>query len=164
MKRKLIAALLATVTALSITACGGSTTAINDDSSSESAEDASGDNSEDSGQITISLMTMNTREEAATNGYQYAFWKAVDEWKEAHPDVVIEVETMDQTSYQTKINAVASSGDMPDIFALKGSWTNSFVQNGWVADITEDIQDVQDIYIDNAFRFSTVDDIVYGIP
>lgn len=164
MKRKLIAALLATVTALSITACGGSTTAINDDSSSESAEDASGDNSEDSGQITISLMTMNTREEAETNGYQYAFWKAVDEWKEAHPDVVIEEETMDQTSYQTKINAVASSGDMPDIFALKGSWTNSFVQNGWVADITEDIQDVQDIYIDNAFRFATIDDKVYGIP
>lgn len=164
MKRKLIAALLATVTALSMVACGGSTTAINDDSSSDAAEDTSGNNNEDSGQITISLMSMNTREEAETNGYQYAFWKAVDEWKEAHPDVVIEEETMDQTSYQTKINAVASSGDMPDIFALKGSWTNSFVQNGWVADITKDIQDVQDIYIDNAFRFATVDDKIYGIP
>lgn len=164
MKRKLLASFLIAAMALSMAGCGGSTTSINDDGSTETTADSSDDNTDESGQITISLMTMNTREEAETNGYQYAFWKAVDEWKEAHPDVVIEEETMDQTSYQTKINAVASSGDMPDIFALKGSWTNSFVQNGWVADITEDVQDVQDIYIDNAFRFATIDEKIYGIP
>lgn len=163
MKRKLIAALLTIAVACSVTACSGQTKAINDNGSqSDSASQT--DSSDESGGITISLMTMNTREEAETNGYQYAFWKAVDEWKEAHPDVTVEEETMDQTSYQTKINAVASSGDMPDIFALKGSWTNSFVQNGWIADITDDIQDVQDIYIDNAFRFATIDDRIYGVP
>ena len=178
MKRKLAALAVALSMVCSLTACGGNTTAINDSGSSESTDGAgtvedTGETAEDttasegSGStegITISLMTMNTREEAETNGYQYAFWKAVDEWKEAHPDVTVLEETMDQTSYQTKINAVASSGDMPDIFALKGSWTNSFVQNEWVADITDDVADVQGIYVDNAFKFATVEDRIYGVP
>lgn len=163
MKRKLIASLLTFTMICAMTACQGSTKPVNDSSAQKEASSEEGTD-KDSEQITISLMTMNTREEAETNGYQYAFWKAVDEWKEAHPDVVIEEETMDQTSYQTKINAVASSGDMPDIFALKGSWTSSFVQNGWISDITDDVRDIQDIYIDNAFRFATIDDRVYGIP
>lgn len=181
MKKKLAAIVLASAMVCSLAACGGTTTAINDTGSADSenvdqtestdaaefvggGEIASADESGSADGITISLMSMNTREEAETNGYQYAFWKAVDEWKEAHPEVTLLEETMDQTSYQTKINAVASSGDMPDIFALKGSWTNSFVQNEWVADITDDIADVQGIYVDNAFKFASVGDRIYGIP
>lgn len=167
MKKKLVSTILAMTLICSMAACGGTPKPINDNDAQDSEKQANEDVSSDEGDadgITIRLMTMNTREEAETNGYQYAFWKAVDEWKEAHPGVTVEEETMDQTSYQTKINAVASSGDMPDIFALKGSWTNQFVQNGWVADITEDVQDIKDIYIDNSFIFSTVDDKIYGIP
>lgn len=125
-----------------------------------------GDSTEGSGEsVTINLMLNRNRDDMETNGYQYAFFTALDEWKEAHPDVTVNEETMDQSSYQTKINAVGSSGDLPDIFDLKGSWTNQFVQNGWVADLTDYIDDdLKDMYLDDAFHFSTVDDRIYGIP
>ena len=93
MKKKLVSTMLAMTLICSMAACGGSPKSINDSGTQESEKQKTDDapsGKSDSEGITIRLMAMNTREEAETNGYQYAFWKAVDEWKEAHPEVTVE--------------------------------------------------------------------------
>ena len=79
----------------------------------------------------------------------------------------MKVEEMDQTAYQTKINSLGASGDMPDLFMMKGSWTKTFVENGWVSDITAELdadQEWKNAYIKGGFDAATRDDKIYGVP
>lgn len=117
--------------------------------------------------VEISILTDVSRSVVGESGYGTGFYTALDEWQEEHPEVQINIEEMDQTSYQTKITALGSSDDMPDVFMLKGSWTKNFVDNGWVQDITDDLDadpEWKDAYIEGAFDNATQDGRIYGVP
>lgn len=121
----------------------------------------------DNEKVEISILTDVSRSVVGESGYGTGFYTALDEWQEEHPDVTINIEEMDQTSYQTKINALGSSDDMPDVFMLKGSWTKNFVNNGWVQDITDDLDadpEWRDAYIEGAYDNATQDGRIYGVP
>ncbi len=92
---------------------------------------------EDSGKVTISILCDLERANVGIGGLDTGFYAALDEWAEAHPEVEISLESMNQTDYQTKITSLGAAGDMPDMFMLKGSWTKNFAENGWVKDITD---------------------------
>lgn len=117
--------------------------------------------------ITITILGHAQRSEVGVGGFTTGYYTMLDQWQEEHPEVEIVIEAMDQTSYQTKINSLGASGDMPDIFMLKGSWTKTFVENGWVADITADLEadpEWKDGYIAGGFDAATRDGAIYGVP
>lgn len=122
---------------------------------------------EDSGKVTISILCDLERANVGIGGLDTGFYAALDEWVEAHPEVEISLESMNQTDYQTKITSLGAAGDMPDMFMLKGSWTKNFAENGWVKDIT-DVLDAdpewKDGYIEGGFDAATYDGKIYGVP
>ena len=175
MKKKLLAALMAVTLAASMTACGAPQ-AVDDDKDSkdtaqteEKKEQDSGEASEEStdGKTTITVICHQSRSNIGEGGFTTGFFGALDTWQEEHPDVEVKVEEMDQTAYQTKINSLGASGDMPDLFMMKGSWTKTFVENGWVSDITAELdadQEWKNAYIKGGFDAATRDDKIYGVP
>lgn len=115
----------------------------------------------------ISVLCDLERANVGTGGLDTGFYAALDEWQEAHPEVEIQLESMNQTDYQTKINSLGAANDMPDIFMLKGSWTKTFVENGWVADLTDVLEadeEWKNGYISGGFDAATYDDRIYGVP
>lgn len=117
--------------------------------------------------ITIKVMGFLQRSEIGQSGFTTGYFTMIDEWQAAHPEVEVIVEGMDQTSYQTKINSLGASGDLPDIYMMKGSWTKTFVENGWAADITADLDadpEWRDGYIAGGLDAATRDGAIYGVP
>lgn len=116
---------------------------------------------------TISILCDLERANVGTGGLDTGFYAALDEWQEAHPEVEIQLESMNQTDYQTKINSLGAANDMPDVFMLKGSWTKTFVENGWVADLTDVLdadEEWKNGYISGGFDAATYDGRIYGVP
>lgn len=117
--------------------------------------------------VTISILCDLERANVGTGGLDTGFYAALDEWTAAHPEVEISLESMNQTDYQTKINSLGAANDMPDLFMLKGSWTKTFVENGWIADITDALDadaEWKDGYIAGGFDSVTYDGRIYGVP
>ncbi len=170
MKKKILAILMAAVMCVAAAGCGNGNVAVVDDGDN-GTEEASTPVEEaevtEDGKIVISILTDVSRSVVGESGYGTGFYTALDEWQEAHPEVEISIEEMDQTSYQTKITALGSADDMPDIFMLKGSWTKNFVNNGWVQDLTADLDadpEWRDAYIEGAYDNATLDGKIYGVP
>lgn len=122
---------------------------------------------EASEKVTISILCDLERANVGTGGLDTGFYAALDEWTEAHPEVEISLESMNQTDYQTKITSLGAANDMPDLFMLKGSWTKNFVENGWIKDITDNLDadpEWKDGYIAGGFDSATYDGRIYGVP
>lgn len=166
MKKRLVTLLVAAVMALSLIGCGGGdgeTKPIN--GSSEDETDI--EDTESNGEIEIDMLVHVSRSIVGESGFATGFYTALDDWIEKHPDVKVNIEEMDQTAYQTKINSLGASGDIPDVFMLKGSWTTTFVDNGWATDITEELDadsEWKDSYIAGGFDPAIKDDRIYGVP
>ena len=47
-----------------------------------------------------------------------------------NPDITVSEQTMSVTPYETKAKAVAASGDMPDVFLMRGNWAKEFSSLG----------------------------------
>lgn len=170
MKKRLLAIMMAATMCTAVAGCGNNNVSVVDDgedvTEGAGAPVAETEVSED-GKVTISILTDVSRSVVGESGYATGFYTALDEWQEAHPEVEISIEEMDQTSYQTKITALGSADDMPDIFMLKGSWTKNFVNNGWVQDLTADLDadpEWRDAYIEGAYDNATYDGKIYGVP
>lgn len=118
-------------------------------------------------EVNISILGHQSRDQIGKAGFCTGFFNSLDAYTAANPLVKVTYQGLDQTNYQTKINALAAADDMPDLFMLKGSWTKTFVDNGWVTDITNDLNaDTawKDGYIKGGFDNATVDGKIYGVP
>ena len=175
MKKKALAGFMAVAMAVSMAACGAPQ-AVNDDSDNQKTEQKEENKAQDSGEegekstggkTTLTLICHQSRSNIGEGGFTTGFFGALDAWQEEHPDVEVKVEEMDQTAYQTKINSLGASGDIPDLFMMKGSWTKTFVENGWVSDITAELdadQEWKNAYIKGGFDAATRDGKNYGVP
>lgn len=47
-----------------------------------------------------------------------------------NPDVTVSEQTMSHDAYETKAKAVAASGDVPDVFIMRGNWAKDFASLG----------------------------------
>jgi multiple sugar transport system substrate-binding protein len=64
-------------------------------------------------------------------------------YMEAHPDVTIEIVDMSgDGGWEEKLTNFAARGELPDVFMANN--TPYYVQNGWIADLTELVQDDPD--------------------
>lgn len=105
--------------------------------------------------LAVCLMSLGVPVRAQSVTLRYANWnlgteeenniqrQLVAAYVEAHPDVTIEfVDMSGEGGWEEKLTNLAARGELPDVFMANN--TPYYVQNGWVADLTELVQDDPD--------------------
>ena len=129
--RKVASMLLASVMALSLTACGGSSGGTDSsDSTATGSEAASTD-----GAVTLSIWSPTDKEAVE------AWWtEKLAEWNEAHPEIQVSREAIDRSdsyAYENKITTAVTSNDLPDIFYVDGPTVSYYAANGIIVPMTD---------------------------
>ena len=123
-RKKIWAVLLISAMAASLTACGGSSTSETKDSGDET------DNSENI-ELSISHIMVNE-----TDSQVKAWNKALEEYKETHPEITIKEDKADNDAYKTKLKTTLAAGSAPDVFySWGGGFSQSFVDAGIVENL-----------------------------
>jgi raffinose/stachyose/melibiose transport system substrate-binding protein len=138
-----VAAVL-TLTAVSLSACGGG-----DDKGSSG------------GNVTMQLW------ENATTGPGKAFWdKTAADFHTAHPNVTIKIQTIQNEDLDGKLQTALNSGSAPDIFLQRGGGKMAaMVEAGQLKDLTNDVTPETKAAIgDAALGTGSLDGKVYAIP
>lgn len=119
-KRRVIAAVAgASVAALALSAC---TSATDEPTSGSTLET---DPTKISGDITFSTW------------WAYADQAVVDQFEELYPNVNVTLEFTAIDGYPTKLQALAASGDLPDVFAVQGQPLTDLAEAGQLYDFNE---------------------------
>lgn len=127
--------------------------------------------------LSISLMSFGAPANAQSVTIRYANWnlgteeennlqrQLVAAYTEAHPEVTIEfVDMSAEGGWEGNLTNLAARGELPDVFMANN--TPFYVQNGWVADLTEMVEndpawaDVPQVLKDAV----TYSDRVLGLP
>jgi raffinose/stachyose/melibiose transport system substrate-binding protein len=100
---------------------------------------------------------------------QYApFWKkAVTDYEAAHPNVHIDLQAVGDQPIKDKLQVLASSNKLPDIyFSWAGDFTKKFVRGGLAADLTSQLKgtDWGNSFAPAALTAYTYDGKIYGVP
>ncbi|MEY8351756.1 sugar ABC transporter substrate-binding protein [Lachnospiraceae bacterium 54-53] len=102
--------------------------------------------------------------------YQQAGMKALAAaYHEKHPNVTIEIQISTWSEYWTKLEAMANSGSLPDIFWMHTNEFSKYADAGMLADITDLYDDEEANYFKNNFPDNlvanfTYDNKIYGVP
>lgn len=162
-REKVMAAVMASAMTLSLAVCGGSSNssaAADNGSASTSTEATSGASDEP---ITLTLIDQFVEGE----GMSEAFRARLAAYQEAHPNVTIEEETLNTSDLATKVQTLAAADELPDIFQMKGQMAKSFVQNGYVMDLSDVLEENSDWaagFRDGVFSNFEIDGGTYAIP
>ena len=175
MKKKLVAVLMSSVLAMSLAACGGGETTSTDNQgeqqtqqakqeqqpAEQQAEQPAGDE-----QVEITITHFNIEEQRAETADYDGFYTMLEEWQAQHPDVKITQSVLATADYETKIQAQAAVGDMPDLSCVKGSWFKNFVASDLLAPMSGAIDSYEhkDAFREGVFDAATVGDEIYGVP
>ena len=81
---------------------------------------------ESSGQTTLTVLDAFVPSEGVT----YAWRDSLGKFEEAHPDVVIDEETISNADLTIKVQTLGAADELPDLFALKGQMAENFAKNG----------------------------------
>lgn len=152
MKKKIVALTMAAAMAISTTACSSAPGTSGSETGAASEET-----------ITLTLMDGFVEGEAMT----VAFRMRLEAFKQAHPEVVIEEETLSTGDVGTKVQTLAAANELPDIFVMKGQMTQSFVENGYVMDLTSVLDENPEWvggFRDGVFSNFEIDGGIYAIP
>lgn len=164
MKKQLMKRLaLVTVSAmmLTLTACGGG----GNNSAPDSGEGGNSEKTEEE-QVTLTVSHFHTADTRADSSEADAFLTMVEEFQEENPNVKLELQELPQADFETKTQAQAAAGELPDIFFMKGSWVTNFLANDSVYDLTDALNSYEhkDAYREGIFDAATRDGKVYGLP
>ncbi|MFO7161536.1 MAG: extracellular solute-binding protein [[Clostridium] cellulosi] len=145
--------LLALAMTASLSACSNNSTTSESKSSSSDEK------------ITLSVMHMFPK--SNTDGNSIAYNKALDEFKKANPNIIINEEALGNNTYETKIAAVAAGNQLPDLFIYKGSMLDMFINNkliNAVDDVLDKDPEWKNGFYDGIFNDFVKDGKTYGIP
>lgn len=102
------------------------------------------------------------------NAEGIAIQEAIENFKEAHPEVNVVVETITQDAgYESKMKTLAAADELPDVFVSLPSMMNTFYDNGQILDlapILEEDKEWADTFADGAFGDFTFGDTILGVP
>ncbi|MCC2255755.1 extracellular solute-binding protein [Ruminococcus sp. CLA-AA-H200] len=159
MKKRMATIALLMTAVMGLSACGSS-----GGSGSDSGGEASGGDSGEGIELVVSHYYLE--EERDSNASGDTFLTMVEQYEEEHPDVTVTQQTMSQADFTTKIQAQAAANELPDVFMVKGSWVQNFVDNGVLAPMDDYLAEYEytDTFRSDAFDASTVDGKIYGIP
>lgn len=157
--KNLLCLILTLTMMLSLGACGTKNT-------STPAENKKIEGTESKEKITLKFVGTELRENYDKDVRVKAYFDAIDEFQKQNPNIVIEHEGIPHDAYQEKIQVLAAANELPDMFDVKGSWNKNFVNNGLVADLTNDInadQEWKSIIKQDANLNFQVDGKTYGL-
>lgn len=163
-KKKLVALILVLSMMFALVACGnGGTESASSSSGTQPTSEASqdtGSKETNSEEIKLQLWHIHTSESR-----KLAIEEAAARFEEANPGVKVEISVLENDPYKTKLRTVMGSGDAPDVFhSWGGGWLKSFVDEGLVLDITEDIKGWEAEVSSAAVEMNTYDGKVWGSP
>ena len=97
------------------------------------------------------------RHQAVTN--------AIDRFMEQYPNIKVVDVAQENDPYKTKLATSMAAGEEPDIFmSWGGGWLESFINEGKVLDIDEQINAIADEYYPSALSLFRVKGKNYGLP
>lgn len=159
MKKRIVASMMVAAMAISMLAgCGsdkGASNAGNTSAGAETQQEAK------EGDVVIKLFS-NLPDRK--NGQGLVEQTIIDEYMDANPGVVIEVEALDEEPYKTKFRAYAMDG-MPDVVSIWGqpSFLDEVLDAGVLAELNED--DYADYtFIPGSLDGFKKDGKLYGLP
>ncbi len=172
MKKKLIASLLAAVMSVSLLAgCGNSgngtqpanNTPQNNTAQTDNAGNDAGNDAANGAGETVTIKLFSNLPDRK-NGQGLVEQMIIDEYMAANPNVVIEVEALDEEAYKTKFKAYAMNG-MPDVVSIWGqpSFLDEVLDAGVLAELNE--ADYADYgFIAGSLEGFKKDGKLYGLP
>lgn len=157
--KKLISLILALAMALSLVACGGSSS--NPGNSGDSS--AAGDNAAATdGDVTYLNIWQPSDKESIEN-----WWvEKLDEWNAAHPDIQVSRDAIDRSdsyAYDNKVATAVTSNDLPDILFVDGPQVAYYAANGITVPLTSYFESELDDFVDSTVAECTYNDELYAI-
>ncbi|MGB8456015.1 MAG: extracellular solute-binding protein [Anaerocolumna sp.] len=166
---RILAIILAAV--FGLTACSSSTDTPKQDTVNEKTADSKISDgktvSEETGDgIELTVSHYYLEEDRKSNAVGDSFLAMEEKWQAENPDITLNQQAMSQADYSTKIQAQAAVNEVPDIFMVKGSWVDNFVDNGIMAPINDylDKYEHKDAFREGVFDAATRDGMTYGLP
>ena len=140
--KKIIALLLCVLMVLGMAACANTTTdaATNSDSTADTAKtdtadttsaDTAEDNTASDDVVTITYSYWGTPDEAAS------VQAVADKFHEEYPNIKVEVMAIPNEEYVTKLNTMATAGELPDCGIMNESGVLDFASDGLLYDISD---------------------------
>lgn len=150
---KMISIVLAGAVSISLCACSGSY------NSNKKSEEASADVSKD---VKLKFQIWDTYQQEGMEDMAKAY-------HEKHPNVTIEVQTINWDEYWTKLEASANSNSLPDIFWMHTNEFSRYAEAGLLADMTDLYEDVEENHYGKHFEEGLVNNVtyegkIYGVP
>ena len=120
---------------------------------------------EDAEQITLNVSHIFVDQ---TDGQCRGWYKALDEYKESHPNITIVEDTADNDAYKTKLKTQLAAGAVPDVcYAWGGGFTKPFVEAGMVENLDPYVEDGTidlDAMMPDICNNFYYDGSLYGLP
>lgn len=88
-------------------------------------------------------------------------------FKEDHPNIDITEEALAHDLYVTKMQTLGVTNDLPDVFLMKGAWTEDFVNAGTIQplnDILDQDTEWRDNFTEGALANHIYDGKIYSLP
>ncbi len=156
--KKVIAMLLAAAMAVTLCACGKTSTE-QTGSSEETAETAET-------ATTGSFSLFHFHEEGGA-GTSKAFWSAANTFQDANPKTSIDYLFTDSDHYEEKLTTLMAGDELPDVFLTKGDMLGTLVDAGLIQSLDQYIQadaGWADSYAEGVFSDCTYDGKEWGTP
>lgn len=152
---------MASALAVSLAACAGGESTGGGDSETTGSEKEGG--SSESIELSISHIMVNESDS------QVKAWnKALEEYKETHPDITIKEDKADNDAYKTKLKTTLAAGSAPDVFySWGGGFSQSFVDAGIVENLDSYVNSGvidMDQMMPNICNNFYYDGSLYGLP
>lgn len=116
-----------------LSGCGSSASGSQDSSAagSAAAEAGTAESTADDGRVHITYAQWGNEEETATTQ------KVADQFNKSQDKIEVEVMKIDHDTYVTKLNAMATAGELPDTGIMSEAGVLKFAENGLLADISD---------------------------
>ena len=173
MKKRFIALLLSTVTAMSLVACGGQSTApapaAEEPAKEEAAAEPEAEATEEAeeptsiGNSVEGELTITIWDEGQRPGLQ----EIVDDWS-ATSGVKATIQVVDWNNYWTLLEAGATGGELPDVFWMHSNVAQMYMENDMLLDLTDKIAASDKIDLNNYYegivKLYSSDGKQYAVP
>lgn len=157
--KKITALMLASATALSMVACGSGSSGNNGSSETES-----GEANANSGEFTVSELTVDIWDNNQLEGLQ----TIADKWTETS-GVKVNINVVDWDNYWTLLSAGADGGEMPDVFWMHSSVSRIYMENDLLLNLdpyieADDTIDLDNYYGDIVDLYTRDDGVHFAVP
>jgi len=118
--------------------------------------------------VRISFIHFFKQDDPNADANNKTFYTMFAKFKAQNPNIQFDVEDMVHDTYETKMKTLAAGNELPDLFFIKGSWIDNFIDNGLVKPVNE-MLDANPSWRDN-FNTGAFDEFkrngndIYGIP